>query len=512
MEDLKRMVGQHFVVGFPGTSLDEEFIQLVKEYKIGNVILFRRNVESKEQLRCLCEEIQTLVQKETGHPAFITIDQEGGVVTRLSEDFCNVPEEMALAATGDPENMKICAGITARQLLACGVNFNLAPVLDINNNPQNPVIGVRSYGDIPERVVEGTLAAIEGYRNENMLSCGKHFPGHGDTAVDSHLGLPVIDKSEDELRAFELIPFEAAIRAEIPAIMTSHILFPKIEKEKVPCTMSRTIITDLLKEKLGFDGLVMSDCMEMNAIKTYYGSVEGALGALRAGVDLVCISYSAEIAKQSALAVYRELEKGTLSRVELEDSTEKILTYKEKYRIGKAAGFYSDLKDRSLEREIRKKTIVHFCGGEPVIGEKTVFIGCDSFCVTQVSNPAESRSFTRYMAESLTGKAIVTGTDPTEEEIAWAVDKARRNADSIVMCTYNMHLKKGQQRLLKKLAKLGLPMTVVAMRNPYDLQLLPEGMTGIEAWDYSAETLELLAEIFRGEWKPAGRMPISVCR
>lgn len=512
MEDLKRMAGQHFVAGFPGTSLNEAFIRLIKEYKIGNVILFRRNVESKEQLRGLCKEIQTLVQEETGHPAFITIDQEGGVVTRLSEDFCNVPEEMALAATGDPENMKICAGITARQLLDCGVNFNLAPVLDINNNPQNPVIGVRSYGDTPETVVKGTLAAIEGYLQEPLLCCGKHFPGHGDTAVDSHLGLPVINKTEEELRAFELLPFEAAIRAEIPAIMTSHILFPKIEKEKVPCTMSRTIITDLLKGKLGFDGLIMSDCMEMNAIQTYYGSVEGVLGALRAGVDLVCISHSAEIAEQSVLALYRELEKGTLSRVELERSTDKILAYKEKYRIGRMGSIYSDRKDRVKEREIRKKSIVHFCGSEPVLGEKPVFIGCDSFCVTQVSNPSESRSFARYMAEHLSGEAIVTGIDPTEEEIAWAVEKVRRNADSIVMCTYNMHLKKGQQRLLQKLTKLGMPMTVTAMRDPYDLQMLPEGVTGIEAWDYSAETLELLAEIFRREWKPTGRMPISVCR
>ena len=149
MEELKKMTGQHFVVGFPETELDEEFIRLVKKYKIGNVILFRHNVESKEQLKALCGEIQELIQQETGHPAFIMIDQEGGVVTRLSEDFCNVPEEMALAASGDPENMKICAQITARQLLACGVNFNLAPVLDINNNAGNPVIGVRSYGDTP---------------------------------------------------------------------------------------------------------------------------------------------------------------------------------------------------------------------------------------------------------------------------------------------------------------------------------------------------------------------------
>lgn len=510
MEELKKMTGQHFVVGFPGTGLDEEFIRLVKEYKIGNIILFRHNVESREQLRALCVEIQELVQQETGHPAFIMIDQEGGVVTRLSEDFCNVPEGMALAATEDPENMKICAQITARQLLDCGVNFNLAPVLDINNNVRNPVIGVRSYGDTPEAVVGGTLAAIEGYRQENLLSCGKHFPGHGDTATDSHLGLPVINKTEEELAAFELIPFEAAVRVKVPAIMTSHILFPLIEKDKIPCTMSRTIITDLLKGKLGFEGLVMSDCMEMNAIQTYYGSVEGVLGALRAGVDLVCISHSAKVAKQSAEAVLRELEQGTLSRTELEHSTEKILRYKEKYRIGRAVSSYNDGSDRALEREIRKKTIVHFCGKEPVLRERPVFIGCDNYCTTQVSNPADDRSFVRYMAEKLRGKAIVTGIDPMDDEIAWAVEEARKNADSIIMCTYNMHLKKGQQRLLQKLAKLGLPITVVAMRNPYDLQMLPEGVTGIEAWDYLQETLELLAEILRREWKPTGTMPISM--
>ena len=161
-EQIRQMVGQHFVVGFAGTELNEEFVQLIKEYKIGNVILFRRNVESREQLRALCTEIQRVITTETGYPAFITIDQEGGVVTRLSEDFCNVPEAMALAASRDTENMKICAQITARQLLSCGVNFNLAPVLDINNNEQNPVIGVRSYADTPQEVVKGVLPAIYG--------------------------------------------------------------------------------------------------------------------------------------------------------------------------------------------------------------------------------------------------------------------------------------------------------------------------------------------------------------
>ena len=309
---------------------------------------------------------------------------------------------------------------------------------------------------------------------------------------------------------FELIPFQAAIRAQIPAMISSHILFPKIEQEKVPCTMSRTLITEVLKGKMRFEGLVLSDCMEMNAIKKYYGSVNGVLGALRAGVDIVCISHSAEIARQSVQAVYQALEDRTLSRRELEHSAEKIYAYKEKYRIDSQPRPYYDREDRKTEREIRRKTIVQVCGEEPILLKRPVFIGCDNYCVTQASNPEENRSFARFMAEQLIGEAFVTGIDPSEEEIARAVEWIRSHADSIVLCTYNMHLKKGQRRLMNMLATLRLPMTVVAMRNPYDLKNLPEGVTGIAAWDYSKETLDLLAGLFRKEWKPVGTLPISI--
>lgn len=509
MERLKIMIGQHFVCGFAGTTLSEEFRRLIKEYKIGNVVLFRHNVENKEQLARLCEEIQELVKKETGYPAFITIDQEGGVVTRLSEEFCNVPEGMALSAAGNMEYVKTCAKITARQLRSCGVNFNLAPVLDINNNPQNPVIGVRSYGDTPQAVIEASEAAIAGYAEENLLCCGKHFPGHGNTEVDSHLGLPVIDKTLEELKQFELLPFQCAIRDGIPAIMTGHILFPEIEKEKIPATMSRTIITDVLKKELGFQGLIMSDCMEMNAIKKYYGSAQGTVGALRAGVDLICISHSTETAEECTQEVYQALERGELSRKELEESTAKILSYKERYKMESKCSVYDDTADKMLEREIRKKTIVHACGRDYNLGTSPIFIGCDNYCVTQVSNPQEDRSVVKYLAERFAGKGIVTGIDPTEQEIAQVAEQIKEH-DSIVLCTYNMHLMPGQRRMLEMLSKVHVPMLVVAMRNPYDLRNLPKHVTGIAAWDYSAETLELLAELLAGEWKPTGHMPVCL--
>ncbi len=269
---IQQMLGQKLVFGFHGTELSEEFISLVKEYKIGNVILFLRNVQSADQLRRLCAQIQELIQAETGYPALIIIDQEGGMVTRLPQDAVNVPCAMALAATGDPENARRASEITIRQLRGLGANFNMAPVLDVNNNPQNPVIGIRSFGDDPQLVAAFGREALDPYAGSGILCCGKHFPGHGDTAVDSHLGIPRVDKTEEELEKLELIPFRRAAEAGIPAIMISHVLFPRIEKEEIPCTMSRRIVTGLLKEKMGYQGLILTDCMEMGAIRDYYGT------------------------------------------------------------------------------------------------------------------------------------------------------------------------------------------------------------------------------------------------
>ncbi len=212
------------------------------------------------------------------------------MVTRLTDDATNMPGAMAIAATGNPENAYTAGRITAAELQALGIDFDLAPVMDVNSNPQNPVIGVRSYADNPETVARFALRMMQGLLDGGVLCAAKHFPGHGDTSLDSHLSLPTVDKSLAALEAVELVPFKAAISAGIPAIMTSHILFPQLEKDTLPATMSRAIITGLLKESLGFKGLVISDCMEMAAIKQFYGTVEGTIAALVAGVDLVFIS------------------------------------------------------------------------------------------------------------------------------------------------------------------------------------------------------------------------------
>lgn len=557
----REQAGQRLMIGLEGREIDPEFERLVREYKIGNVILFQRNIGSMSQVRELCESIQELVERETGHRAFIAIDQEGGMVTRLPGDGCNVPGAMAVSATGCAENAEMLSRITAKELKGAGINFNLAPVMDINNNPENPVIGVRSYGDRAETVIEFGTAAFRGYRDGGILSSAKHFPGYGDTAVDAHVGLPVIEKSLEELEALELKPFRAIIEEGIPAVMTGHVLFPQLEPEQVPCTMSRRFVTGILREKLGFEGLVVSDCMEMDAIQKYYGTAKGIVAAMAAGVDIVLVSRTVSLMEEGILAVHRAVEDGTLSEENMRQAEERIIRLKEEYiekepaapksaGEGKAAVVLESVgetdatvvmksvdeasaavspgcteEDREKAMEIRRKSIVfleaksnsdsgkNFQEGKAIsLGKNPFFTGCAGYRASLVLNEEPVRvTFAEFMAGKLGGIGFVTSRDPGEEEIARAAELAR-GASSVVMCVFDGRFYPGQRKLLQELTKTGAPVLAVALHNPYDMDEIPDTVSGIVAWDNSEMSLEVLAELFRGEWIPSGKMPIALRR
>lgn len=504
----KQMLGQKLVFGFHGTELPDEFIALIREYKIGNVILFRRNVESGAQLRRLCNQIQTVVREVTGYPAFIVIDQEGGIVSRMPGDGVTVPGAMAIAATGETENARIAAEIAIRQLRGFGVNFNMAPVLDVNTNPANPVIGVRSFGDDPQAVAAFGEAAVRAYENTGVFCCGKHFPGHGDTAVDSHLGLPRVEKTVEELEQGELIPFRRCIEAGIPAIMSSHILFPNIEKENVPATMSRKIITGLLKEKLGFEGLVFSDCLEMDAIRKFYGTAKGTVAAIKAGVDLAEISATTELMWEAAEALNQAADRGELDMEEIRRSVEKILSFKAKLAVAPEAAW--GLQDDFAAVQAMADQTITCCAGEPpVLNEKTLFCGCGNYRASLVGNPDEAGvSFPDYMAAAFGGASVLTERDPDETEIGKVAEQALR-FDRIVLGTCNAHLNRGQLALAEALAATGKELTVVALRNPYDIPLLPECACKLAAYDYSVPCFAALEKVFRGG-KAAGILPVKL--
>ena len=269
-ERTKIMIGQRLCVGFDGLTAPQEYIDLVCRYKVGNVILFRRNAGSFYQLRRLCAELHRMIRWETGHAPYIMIDEECGRVSRLAHIAAPTPCAMAIGATNDPENAYRIGRMIGEELRAVGVNFNLAPVLDCLINPLSP-IGNRCFATDPQKAADFGTAYLRGLQETGVLACAKHFPGLGGTPVDSHLSLPVIEKSAGEAESTELVSFRAAVEAGVMGIMSAHVAFPAFEPERIPGTVSRKVITGLIRDRMHFGGIILSDGMEMNAVKDLFG-------------------------------------------------------------------------------------------------------------------------------------------------------------------------------------------------------------------------------------------------
>src|ERR1043166_1407410 len=272
-----------FVVGLAGTALTQEEQAILKGFPVGGFVLFKNNCTSPEQIRALCG---SLWKTATELPPFIAIDHEGGEAHRLPKPFTHFPYAERIAATGDPGLAYQAGRASAAELALAGINVNFAPVLDVNSNPRNPVIGKRSFGSDPTRVVTFSQQWIQGTRDAGIIPCGKHFPRHGDTAKDSHVDLPCVDRNLPGLRAIELPPFIEACRSQIDSLMTAHVVYRALDRE-FPATLSSKIITSLLREELGYDGVVFSDALEMKAISDNYGDKEAGTLAVRAGADVL---------------------------------------------------------------------------------------------------------------------------------------------------------------------------------------------------------------------------------
>ena len=330
----------------PVTVLNDPIRSLLESYQFGAMIYFAQNLEDTLQSRQLSEDVQWAAMAKGGLPMLICADQEGGMVYRLASGTA-MPGNMALGAIGDLEQAKEAGALIGRELLAVGINTNLAPVADINNNANNPVIGLRSFGDDPEAVGKLTCAMAEGLEMAGVIACAKHFPGHGDTDIDSHYGLPVVNRSEEELEANEFVPFRMAVKQGIDMIMTAHILYPKLDdtrvysektgkQEALPATMSKKILTDLLRKKMGFQGVIVTDAMNMAGVAGTYNQVQSIILAVMAGADLICMPCVLEKDEdaRSLDAIIEGLEAavmdGRLDEEQLDQSVRRILMLKEK--------------------------------------------------------------------------------------------------------------------------------------------------------------------------------------
>ena len=325
-------IGQLFMVGFPGTTVSGEITELIRDQRIGGIILFSRNLRDAEQIFELTSRLQAIA-REAGHPypLLIATDQENGMVQRLGDALTPFPGNMALGAIGDAGVVTEVAELTGRELKALGINMNLAPDGDVNNNAANPVIGVRSFGEDAPTVALFSAAAIRGYRAAGIIPSLKHFPGHGDTATDSHLGLPVLSATLERLRTLEFLPFMSGIAEGADTIMVGHVALPMATGNSLPASLSSAAVQGLLRQELDYHGVIVSDCLEMNAVAKTVGTARGAVMALQAGIDLVLVSHSSARQQESILAVHTAMEHGELDPATISLAAERVLQLKARY-------------------------------------------------------------------------------------------------------------------------------------------------------------------------------------
>ncbi len=325
---LKEKIGQMLVVGFAGGVEGEEALRrVVSETQAGNVILFTRNAQDAATAARSASFARSLIGAETGIQPFVCIDQEGGIVARISRGVTALPGAMALSAGATPEEVRTLCAQVARDLCALGIDWNLGPVADVNVNPANPVIGVRSFGEDPLRVSEYARAWFEGMREGGVICCAKHFPGHGDTSVDSHLDLPEVGHTAERLESVELVPFVDLIGAGIPSILTAHVRFPAVEPQPLPATLSSAVIRGLLRSGLGFRGVVVTDCMEMKAIADHFP--DAAVMAVEAGADMIMVSHTAELQIESARRIREAVLSGRIPESRIDEALGRILAMKD---------------------------------------------------------------------------------------------------------------------------------------------------------------------------------------
>lgn len=336
------------LVGIDGTTLDAQAKRMIAEDKIGGIILYKDNISNLKGMVSLINDLKKS-NAENPVPLFMSVDQEGGKVSRMPDEYATIPSNGSVGAADNSGAAGTMGKLLARELLSAGFNMDFAPVLDINSNPDNPVIGDRSFGNTADLVSRLGIAEMKGIASEGVVPVVKHFPGHGDTSVDSHLELPVVNKTAAQLAKLEWQPFEAAIQENADAVMVAHILFPELDSDK-PASLSRAIIGKLLREEMGFQGVVITDDLTMGAITEHYTLAAAAVDTVQAGSDILLVAHEYGNEQAVRKALLASVQSGTIKESRIDESVYRILALKDKYRLTDQPTAVPDL--RKLNQDI----------------------------------------------------------------------------------------------------------------------------------------------------------------
>ena len=509
-------IGQLMMCGFDALDVNDHAISLIKEHHIGNIILFARNVKTPEQLFKLNMNLQKLAMASIGIPLFIGIDQEGGMVTRIFHGATHYPGAMTVSATDEPKNAYALGDRMGTELKALGINMNLAPVLDVNNNPKNPVIGVRSYSDDPNRVATYGIQMIKGLQN-HMIAVGKHFPGHGDTHTDSHLSLPTVDHDIKRLEAVELVPFKKSIEAGLMGIMSSHINFPHLTEEGRPSTLSKNVLTKVLREQLKFEGLVVSDCMQMKGIQNHYTTPEACVMAIEAGIDILCVSHSEDIQVASYKRLVQAVERKELSEDLINERVKHVLKFKQSHIQLNLDQPFSEVKahiinpeNKAFAEDILNKAITCVKGTPLKLMDRALCIVILPKATTIADESDQPFDLIKQMQSDLPNLDVMTlEIEPDDLDIEKTFQKAK-SYQQIIVTTYNANIYKNQIKLIEKLHSIQSDIHVVSMRNPYDLHMTQVIKNYVCLYESTPNAMKTFLSYLKGDVVCEGKVPIHV--
>ncbi|MDP9252231.1 MAG: glycoside hydrolase family 3 protein [Chloroflexota bacterium] len=505
----ERRAGQTMAIAFHGTRVTSAVEEMIRIRGVGGIILRAENAPGRGELGRICADLQQIAVEAKVPRLFLALDQEGGSVARVA--LTVFPSQMALAATPDPAAaVRRAAAITADELLEAGVNWNLAPVADVNNEPLNPIIGNRSYGSDPQRVASLVDTAVRAYAAATMLCCAKHFPGHGAATVDSHVGLPIIDVDRARLDRVELVPFRQAIAAGVPAIMLAHLLVPALDPTPgLPASLSRRVVTDLLRGELGFGGIILTDDLEMGALATI-GEAAAGLRALQAGADLVLFRFDETAQREGHRLILDAARNGALPS--LEASVARLIDAKSRYLIMTGGNTFHNpdmTANAAAALDIARQsiTVLHNDGKVlPVRGRVVYAIATTTADLTPLPGDSDlATEFERSWPDVLARKF---GTSISESAIASALNEAKA-ADVVVVGVADIGINDDQLKLVTRLAA-AKPTVLVSLRGPYDVRFAPNVAACVCAYDGRLPSLRAAIEVVTGQRKPVGTLPVTV--
>ncbi len=503
---VKQKIGQLFMVGFDSTTVNSHIETLIRDYNVGNVILFERNCKTPQQTFKLVQDLQRLAIKHNGVPMFIGIDQENGMVVRISDGVCQFPTNMAQTKGASLDEIYHMAKYTGEMLGALGINYNLAPCLDINNNKSNPIIGIRSFGEDSETVATAGVACIDGFQSSGIIATAKHFPGHGDTSVDSHLALPVISYTKKRLNEVELYPFKVAIKAGVKSIMTTHIRFMTYD-DKFPATLSQKVLTDLLRVQLGFKGLIITDCLEMKAIDDTYSVEKAAPMAIKAGADIICISHTQKLQTKALIETIDQFGSSEILQKRVISSCHRIIAQKSKLNIKNfLERQFEDIESVlnpqeaiDLAKRVSKDSvdIIQQRQSLPLAAKKILVIAPNSRGLNGADGQWHIPNFASFVKNNVVNNditAVKIENQPTKADIRELVNKTKE-FDTIIMCLYNAQFMKPQLDLAQQILDTHHCVICISMRNPYDINYLKNTQTVIQAYEYTPLSMSTLMEM-----------------